>query len=64
MGFSVKRAISKGTIRGVWNSTFGKMDFYKRSKRGKYIMCNPFSGNFIQQGPGLDAKQLDRMKEN
>lgn len=63
MGASVHRKIRKGRIQGIWNQTFGGMDYYLRSKRGSWILCNPFSGTFIQHGPGLATPQLERMRQ-
>jgi hypothetical protein len=61
MARSMKSQISVGNIRAIWNATFGSMDYYKKAAKGKFILCNPYTGKFIQQGPGLVSKQLDRL---
>jgi hypothetical protein len=63
MSRSMKSNIKVGKIRMIWNETFQRMDYYLKSQKGRFILCNPFSGKFIQQGPGLAGKQLDRFEK-
>jgi hypothetical protein len=63
MKASVHRKIKRGKIKGIWNQTWERMDYYLRSKRGGWILCNPFAGTFILQGPGLAGAQLDKMQK-
>lgn len=60
MSKSAQRKMKDGSIRAIWNSALLRMDYYKRSARGRFISCNPVSGSFIQKGPGYVSKQLDR----
>jgi hypothetical protein len=61
MSRSMKSNIKVGKIKMIWNETLSKMDYYLRSQKGRFILCNPYSGKFIQKGPGLASKQLDRL---
>ena len=63
MSRSAKSNMSIGRIRAIWNSATEKMDYFKRTARGKFILCNPFTSQYLTQGPGLDAKQLDRLQK-
>jgi hypothetical protein len=60
-GASFNRKVKKNRIRAVWNSAFMRLDYYLQGTRGKYILCNPYAGKFINQGPGYALKQLVRM---
>ena len=53
--------IKVGNIKQVWNTATEKMDYFKKSKRGRFILCNPFSGQYMTQGPGLAPKQIERL---
>lgn len=64
MSRSAKSNLKVGKIRGIWNVAFSRMDYFKKSARGRFILCEPFSGRYLQKGPGYAAKQLDRMEAN
>ena len=60
-GASTKRKIKRGIIVSIWNETMRKLDFFTSSKRGGYILCNPFTGQHMQQGPGIPYKSIIKM---
>lgn len=64
MARSLQSNLKVGRIRGVWNTALEKMDYYKKTTRGKFILCNPWSGKYIMQGPGLALKQLNKIEKN
>lgn len=61
MSRSAQSNIKVGNIKGVWNKLTQNVDYFKRSKRGRFILCNPFTDKFLQQGPGLAPKQMERL---
>lgn len=61
MAQSIARKIKRGNIKVVWNKTFQRPEAFKLSSKGRYIACNPFSGNYAAQGPGYSKKQIERM---
>lgn len=61
MAQSIARKIKRGNIKVVWNKTFQRPETFKLSNKGRYIECSPFSGNYVAQGPGYSAKQIERM---
>tara|TARA_R110000850_G_scaffold179159_2_gene304943 strand:+ start:142 stop:348 length:207 start_codon:yes stop_codon:yes gene_type:complete len=63
MSRSAKSKLKVGMIRGIWNTAFKRMDYYLRSKRGRFILCNPYTGSYLSQGPGLAPKQMDRAQK-
>ncbi len=60
-GASVKRKIKRGIIVSVWNNTMRKMDFFTCSKRGGWLLCNPFNGAHLEQGPGIPYSKITQM---
>lgn len=65
MAQSVFRKIKRKHIRPIWNDTFKKFDFFKKTRSGRFILCEPFSGSLIQLGPGYSKKTIDKWeKEN
>lgn len=63
-GQSMSRKIRRGHVRMIWNGTLQKMDFFKRSRNGLFILCNPVSGNYISNGPGKHRKTLDKWEKS
>lgn len=62
-GQSMSRKIKRGHVRMVWNETFKKMEFFRRSGDGLFILCHPISGNYIRKGPGKHRKTLDKWEK-
>lgn len=56
---SVRRKIKRGHIRMIWNNTFNRMDFFRRTSNGRFVLCHPFSGRDMAQGVGHHSKTLD-----
>lgn len=57
---SVRRRIKRGNLRMIWNSTYNRMDFYRKLKDGKFVLCNPFYSRDLLSGPGVHSKTLDK----
>jgi hypothetical protein len=60
---SLKRMLKRGRVKPVWNDLFKRLDFYRVSNRGRWIMCNPANGQFIQKGPGYATQQILAMQK-
>lgn len=56
---SIQRQIARGHVITSFNSLTKKMETFKRSNKGLYILCSPFTGQFINKGPGTSAQQLN-----
>lgn len=52
MAQSLSRKLKRGNVVMIWNETMKKMDFFKRTSRGRFILASGSSGNFIARGPG------------
>jgi len=59
MAQSVRRRIKRGHLRMIWNTTFNRMDFFRRTSNGRFILCAPFVGKDLSQGLGHHSKTLD-----
>jgi len=55
---SIQRRLKRGTLKGIWNSTFRRVDNYKRSRNGAWMLCDPFQDRFMQTGPGLTGHEM------
>lgn len=62
MARSIKSQVKVGLIKGVWNETFKAMDYYKKTKRGKFILCNPYTGKFLTKGPGISLSTIEKLQ--
>lgn len=62
MAQSLARQIKRGHIKSVWNSTFHRMELFKKTNRGLFVMCN-FAGKLIAFGPGVTGHSLDKSAE-
>ena len=60
---SYTRNIKRGNLKAIWNATFKRMDFFKRTRKGKFILCNPFQNRFISTGPGYTKEQIAAMQK-
>ena len=60
MAQSVQARIKRGKLRMIFNKTFQTFDFYRRTARGKYLLCNPWANRDLAKGPGYAEKQLDK----
>ena len=63
MAQSIKRKIKRGNARVIWNNTFQRLDIFKRTSRGKFILANS-NGQYLTQGPGHNKKTLDAWENN
>ena len=64
MARSMKSNISVGNIKAIWNSATKHLEYFKRSTRGRFIICNPYTGRIIGKGPGITKIALDKLTEN
>lgn len=60
-GQSARRKMSRGTLKMIWNSTFKRMDFYKKAKAsGKWLLSTADGSRFLQFGPGHHTLTLKK----
>lgn len=59
---SVKRKLKRGHIRMIWNNTFKRMDFFRRTSNGRFVLCNPLGRDVwrsYENRHGHHVKTLD-----
>lgn len=59
MAQSVRRKIKRGHIRLIWNATLNRMDFFRKTKKGTWILNSPFANRDLAPGPGHSTAKLD-----
>jgi len=60
MAQSARRKIKRGKLRMVWNESFKRMDFFRRTAAGNFILSTS-TGRDLSQGPGYRPEQLDAL---
>ena len=62
MANTLQASVRKGIIVPIFNQTFKSFDFFRRTKRGKFVSTNPFVKNSTIGQISYHKKQVDKMK--
>lgn len=44
-GQSLNRKFKRGHLKSIWNETFKRPDVFRKTKRGFFVLTNPFVAN-------------------
>ena len=62
-GQSLARKVKRGNIRMVFNQTLEKMEFFRKTSNGLFLICSSNGADF-GPGPGVTASSLNTAQKN
>ena len=55
---STTRRLKRGTLRTIWNNTFNRLEYYRRTSNGTFAMTSPNTMSDYPNSPTLSLKQI------